>query len=283
MKLMFEIGSKTKDEYCAVLKVIGIGDLGVNTLKQFAGDPELSPHIELVAFTGRSHQTNKHYLDTVSQIDTSAGDIDNKSLAAIVNDADIAFFIGDLREQLTENILPRIAMQAKNLEIISVGVIPKASINESERVRLIPNHFDSLISIPINQNIPSMVKNLVVDLERIYNTITYYCTDFADVSLVLREARMTVLSFGSGKNETIAVNQAIETLAFEQYDLSDAENILLCITSNSSTFKMQQSYHAFNMVKEICSNDLTFIGAVNFDENLDNEVRVTLIATQGYN
>lgn len=107
--------------------------------------------------------------------------------------------------------------------------------------------------------------------------------DFADVRTVLRDSGEALMGIGraSGENKVIeALNKAISSPLLEEIDLRNAHSLLVNF-SGSSSMKYVEVREAMKRVNEMINpNAFIKFGIVN-DENLGDEVMVTVIAT-GY-
>lgn len=107
--------------------------------------------------------------------------------------------------------------------------------------------------------------------------------DFADVRTVLRDSGEALMGIGraSGDNKVVeALNKAISSPLLEEIDLRNAHSLLINF-SGSSSMKYLEVKEAMKRINEMINpNAFIKFGIVN-DENLGDEVMVTVIAT-GY-
>ena len=104
--------------------------------------------------------------------------------------------------------------------------------------------------------------------------------DFADVSTVMKNAGPSWMSIGRGTGQNRAINAAKEALASPLLDVSvtGARGVLFNIAgdSNLSLFEVNE---AADIIQQAVAPEANIIFGVTLDPNLDNEVRLTLIAT----
>lgn len=107
--------------------------------------------------------------------------------------------------------------------------------------------------------------------------------DFADVRTVLRDSGEALMGIGraSGENKVIeALNNAISSPLLEEIDLRNAHSLLVNF-SGSSSMKYVEVREAMKRVNEMINPNAFIKFGIVSDENLGDEVMVTVIAT-GY-
>jgi cell division protein FtsZ len=104
--------------------------------------------------------------------------------------------------------------------------------------------------------------------------------DFADVKAVMRDAGPAWMSIGTGTGKNRAVDAAKEALASPLLDVSvqGATGVLFNIVGGSN-LTLHEVNEAAKVIRESVDRDANIIFGVAFDEHMDNEVRITLIAT----
>jgi len=104
--------------------------------------------------------------------------------------------------------------------------------------------------------------------------------DFADVSTIMRDSGIAHMGMGVGKGENAAqdaVRAAIESPLLET-SIAGAQNVLLNITGGTE-FALVDMGEVSSIVREMVSQDATIIVGTAVDENMKDEIKVTLIAT----
>jgi cell division protein FtsZ len=105
--------------------------------------------------------------------------------------------------------------------------------------------------------------------------------DFADVKTVMSEMGMAMMgsAFASGADRArAAAEQAVASPLLEDVNLSGARGILVNITA-SSTMKMREVHEVMNTIKDFTAEDATVIVGTVIDENMEENLRVTMVAT----
>ena len=110
----------------------------------------------------------------------------------------------------------------------------------------------------------------------------YINVDFADVKTVLSENGATMMGTGSAKREeggaAEAARKAIHNTIISDINVSDASGLLINI-SGSSSMTTRELREIGDVVQEFVSRDANIITGHVFDEELEDEIIVTIVAT----
>ncbi|MBR5271442.1 MAG: cell division protein FtsZ, partial [Clostridia bacterium] len=104
--------------------------------------------------------------------------------------------------------------------------------------------------------------------------------DFADVRTIMKDSGVAHMGIGIGKGETAAqdaVRAAIESPLLET-NIAGATNVLLNITGGSE-FSLVDMGEVSGIVRDMVSEEANIIVGTAVDDNLKDEIKVTLIAT----
>ena len=104
--------------------------------------------------------------------------------------------------------------------------------------------------------------------------------DFADVRSVMADAGSALMGVGSARGDNRVMNaaeQAINSPLLES-TMEGAQGVLLSIAGGSD-LGLQEVHEAATMVQEKADADVNLDFRHHFDDNLGDEVRVTVIAT----
>src|SRR4029079_2795326 len=77
----------------------------------------------------------------------------------------------------------------------------------------------------------------------------------------------------------IAAEQAVDCPLLEGLDLSAAEGVLVVVTAAKGSLKLSESKLAMNTIRAYASPDAHVIYGTAYDDELGDEVRVTVVAT----
>jgi len=105
--------------------------------------------------------------------------------------------------------------------------------------------------------------------------------DFADVKTTMSRAGMAIMGIGvaSGENRAVeAAERAISHPLLEDVSIAGAKGVLMNITSNSN-LTMQEMTEASERIYSEVGDDAEIIWGAVIDDNLEDEMRVTVIAT----
>jgi len=104
--------------------------------------------------------------------------------------------------------------------------------------------------------------------------------DFADVKAVMKDAGPAWMSIGMGTGKDRAVNAAKEALASPLLDVSieGSKGVLFNVVGGSSLTLFEVN-EAAEIIKQAVDPDANIIFGVAHDPTMDNDVRITLVAT----
>lgn len=198
-----------------------------------------------------------------------------------------------------------IAQIAKELGALTVGVVTKPFLFEGKRrmknaergIEELKKHVDTLITIP-NQRLLSIAgrNTTLLDTFRKADDILYQAVkgisdliifeglvnvDFADVRAVMSEMGLAMMGTGeaSGENRAIeAAEKAITSPLLEDISIHGARGVLMNITA-SPDVTLQEVNEAAELIHGEAYEDANIIWGMVIDPNLEDRVRVTVIAT----
>jgi cell division protein FtsZ len=199
---------------------------------------------------------------------------------------------------------PVIAKQARDKGILTVGIVTKPFDFEGKRrmqqaeagIEELAECVDSLIVIPndrlkfvsdqkitfanafeIADGVLYQGVKSISDLIKVKGMINL---DFEDVSAVMRNAGRAHMGVGraSGKDKAEQAAKAAITSPLLETTIDGAKGVIINITA-APDIDLEDVYAASNLVKETASDDANVIFGVAFDENLDDEMIVTVVAT----
>ena len=104
--------------------------------------------------------------------------------------------------------------------------------------------------------------------------------DFADVKAVMKDAGPAWMSIGTGEGKNRAVDAAKEALASSLLDVSiDGSKGVLFNVVGGSSLTLFEVNEAAEVIKQAVDPEANIIFGVAYDPSMDNELRITLIAT----
>jgi len=187
--------------------------------------------------------------------------------------------------------------------ILTVAVVTKPFLFEGKRMALaqagieeLAAYVDSLIIVPNAKlmevlggktTLPAAFKaangvlqGAVAGIAEVINVPGMVNVDFADVCTLMSENGMAMMGAASAAGEgraQRAAEQAIASPLLEDVDLSGARGILVNITS-SSNLTLEELHEVMNCFQFAAAEATVIVGSV-FDENMGDELRVTIVAT----
>lgn len=201
---------------------------------------------------------------------------------------------------------PVIARVAREMGILTVGVVtkpfefegPRRMSNADNGMAELEANVDSLIVV-LNEKLlevmgddatqdeafahaNDVLKNAVGGIAEIINVPGHVNVDFEDVRTVMGEpgkAMMgTALAAGPDRAR-IAAEHAVACPLLEGIDLSGAKGVLVLISAAKGSLKLSESKLAMNTIRAYASPDAHVIYGTAYDDNLGDQIRVTVVAT----
>ena len=201
---------------------------------------------------------------------------------------------------------PVVARVAREMGILTVGVVTKPfeweggrRMNHAEAgLSELEANVDSLIVV-LNEKLlevlgdditqdqafayaNDVLRNSVGGIAEIINVEALVNVDFEDVRTVMSEqgkAMMGTAKANGPDRARIAAEQAVACPLLEGVDLSGAKGVLVLITAAKGGLKLSESREAMNTIRAYASPDAHVIYGTAYDDNLGDEIRVTVVAT----
>ena len=225
-------------------------------------------------------------------------------IAKALEDTDMVFITAGMGGGTGTGGAPIVAEIAKEMDILTVAVVTKPFGFEGRRrmqqaeagIAELKDKVDSLVIIPndrlkfvteqkitlanafeVSDNVLHQAVQSISDL--IKNT-GFINLDFADVSAVMKDAGMAHMGVGraSGKNKAEeAARRAVSSPLLET-SINGARGVLVNVTG-STDVGLEEVEIAANLVQEAADPNALIIFGATFDEKLEDEICVTVIAT----
>ena len=201
---------------------------------------------------------------------------------------------------------PVVARVAREMGILTVGVVTKPfeweggrRMNHAEAgLSELEANVDSLIVV-LNEKLlevlgdditqdqafayaNDVLRNSVGGIAEIINVEALVNVDFEDVRTVMSEqgkAMMGTAKASGPDRARIAAEQAVACPLLEGIDMSGAKGVLVLITAAKGGLKLSESREAMNTIRAYASPDAHVIYGTAYDDNLGDEIRVTVVAT----
>ena len=202
---------------------------------------------------------------------------------------------------------PIIAKAAHDMGILTVGIVTipfafegKRKIRQAlEGVAALSEHVDAILVIN-NEKLRKLypdfelsnafakaddvLTNAAKGIAEIITVTGYINLDFADVFSTMKDGNVAIMNtgFASGENRiTKAIENALNSPLLNTNDVSGASKVLLSLyCSKTSQIKMEEVQQIHDFMNKV-GDDVQVIWGATFDDDLDDDVKITIIAT-GY-
>lgn len=225
-------------------------------------------------------------------------------IKSVLQDTDMIFITSGMGGWTGTGAAPVIANIAKNMGILTVGIVTKPfsfegrkrEANAEEGLKKMKEAVDTLIVIPndkiftvidkkttFKQAFTMIDKILFLGVQGISDLIVKpgdINIDFADIKAVMTDSGNALLGIGYGAGEKRAVDaarKAIENPLLET-NLDGAKKIIFAV-SGGHDLTPTEVREAAAIVEEIIDPEANFFWGMTFDESMEDEVKVTIIAT----
>ena len=306
----------------AKIRVVGVGGGGGNAIssmieKGVSGVDFVSINTDLQALE-RNQSTHKIQVGKNLTRGLGAGadptigqravEEDRDEIARVLAGSDMVFVTAGMGGGTGTGGAPGVANIAKSLGALVVGVVTKPFQSEGRKrmtqadwgIEELKKQVDTLIAIP-NQRLLDIIDRRTPLLEafEIANQVLYNATrgisevitvpglinvDFADVRTIMREMGDALMGTGyaGGENRSVeAANAAISSPLLEGVSIAGAQGILVNITGGKD-LSLVEVDEATSIIHEAAGDDANVILGTVIDENMNDQVMVTVIAT-GFN
>ncbi|OOG50684.1 MULTISPECIES: cell division protein FtsZ [Comamonadaceae] len=227
-------------------------------------------------------------------------------IRAAIDGAHMLFITAGMGGGTGTGAAPVIARVAKEMGILTVGVVTKPfdfeggrrMTNADQGLAELEANVDSLIVV-LNEKLlevlgddvtqdeafghaNDVLKNAVGGIAEIINVPGHLNVDFEDVRTVMSEpgkAMMGTAVAGGPDRARIAAEQAVACPLLEGIDLSGAKGVLVLVTATKGSLKLSESKLAMNTIRAYAAPDAHVIYGAAYDDNLGDEIRVTVVAT----
>ena len=310
---MFEI--ETEPERLANIKVIGVGGGGNNAVNRMIEDGvkcvdfiAVNTDAQALVVTKAPHkiQIGKKGLGAGADpnVGKKSAEESREAIEESLRGADMVFVTAGMGGGTGTGAAPVIASIAKDLGILTVGIITKPFSfegrsrmkNAEAGIEALKEHVDAIVSIPNDKLLQIIDKNTsILDTFREADRVLrqgvqgisdiiavpgYINCDFADVVAIMKDAGIAHMGVGMAKGDNKAeeaVKMAIDSPLLET-SIMGARGVLLNITGGKG-LSMFDANIAAAKVQEMVDPDAKIIFGVALDESLEDEIRITIIAT----
>ena len=300
----------------AVIKVIGVGGAGGNAVQHMINRGVQG--VDFICANTDAQALARSKAESVIQLGKSglgagakpengrlAAEEARERIADSLRDAHMVFITAGMGGGTGTGAAPIVAQVAKELGILTVGVVSKPFGFEGSRkmrtaeegLDMLGSHVDSLIVV-LNEKLEEVMgedaemdacfkcaddvlHNAVAGIAEIIKVDGLINVDFEDVKTVMSEqgkAMMGTAMANGIDRARLAAEQAVTSPLLEGVDLSGARGVLVNITA-SRTLKLRETRTVMETISAFAAEDATVIMGAVYDDTMGDNLRVTVVAT----
>ena len=239
------------------------------------------------------------------QIGARAAEESIDEIKKILEDADLVFVTAGMGGGTGTGAAPVVARLAREAGALTVGIVTKPFTFEGKRrmaqaiagIKELSQYVDSLVVIP-NDRLCQMPDTPRITLQNAFeiadgvlsqgtrsisdliNVPSFINLDFADVSSVMKDAGYAHMGVGVGTGKDKAEDAARNAISSPllESSIAGARGVLISVVA-SSDVSLADVEIASTMISAEAAPDANVIWGVNFDDEMDDSMRVTIIAT----
>ena len=310
---------ETMEEFKIKIKVIGVGGGGNNAVNRMIDAGVKNVEFVAVNTDKAALQRSKADVKVAigekltkgqgaganPEVGASAAEENCEDIAAAIKGADMVFITAGMGGGTGTGAAPVVAKIAKDMGILTVAVVTKPfsfegakRMNQAETgIENLSANVDSLLVIP-NERLKqisttritflnafseadNVLKHGVQSIADLVTSFGVINLDFADVTTIMKNAGMAHMGVGAaqGKEKAAEAARAAISSPLLETSISGARGILVNITC-SADLGLEEMDAATSMITSEASPDATIIWGAIIDEKLEDEMRITVIATK---
>ena len=309
----------TDDNKVVQIKVVGVGGGGGNAVNRMVKcnikDVEFVAINSDKPALNKSAATHKILIGEKATMGRGAGarpevgmkaaEESREAITDVLSGCEMVFITAGMGGGTGTGAAPVVAKIAKDLGILTVGVVTtpfgfegKRRMDQAQQgIKELAQYVDSIMVIP-NENLKLVSKEKITllnafevandvlrqgvqSISDLVNATGLVNCDFADVTEIMKDAGYAHMGVGRAKGKDkaeIAAQQAISSPLL-QTSIDGARGVLLNITA-STDIGLEEVDAASSVVREAVNEDCEIIWGASFDEDLEDEMIITVIATR---
>ena len=309
---------ETNLEKSAVIKVIGVGGGGCNAVNRMVeaglkGVEFIAVNTDRQALNGCLAETKVQIGEKLTrglgaganpEVGQKAAEETLDEITALMDGTDMIFITAGMGGGTGTGAAPIIAKAAKDMGILTVGVVTKPFSFEGAKrkkqaelgINFLKKYVDSLVIVPNDKLLQNCERNTsmleafqmaddvlrqgVQGISDLISDFALINVDFADVKSVMTDRGVAHMGVGRGTGEkraSDAVKAAIESPMLET-TIQGAKAILLYVAGGYDLGMLEVSEIA-SLVEEQADRDCILIFSAAVDEEMKDEIAITVIAT----
>ncbi|MGI6498334.1 MAG: cell division protein FtsZ [Oscillospiraceae bacterium] len=311
-------GVETGPDNVVTIKVLGIGGGGSNVVNRMVESGTkgvdfiaVNTDKQALAVSSATYKiqvgeklTHGQGAGSDPEVGKKSAEENRSQIAKVLEQTDMVFITAGMGGGTGTGGAPIVADVAKELGILTVGVVTKPFGFEGRRrmeqaekgIEELRSRVDSLVIIPnerlkmaVDQKITfanafeiadDVLRQAVQSISDLIKNTGFINLDFADVSAIMKDAGLAHMGVGrgAGKNKAEeAAKMAISSPLLET-SINGAKGVLVNVTG-SKDIGLEEVETAANLVQQAAHKDALIIFGATFDDELEDEIRVTVIAT----
>lgn len=311
-------GLDTGPDSVVTIKVIGVGGGGSNVVNRMVRSGmkgvdfiAVNTDKQALAISSATHKIQIGEKLTEGQGAGSNPEVGRKSaeenrtqISKTLEGTDMVFITAGMGGGTGTGAAPIMADLAKEMDILTIGVVTKPFSFEGRRrmdqaeegIRNMRSKVDALVIIPndrlkyaTDQKITfanafeiadDVLRQAVQSISDLIKNTGFINLDFADVTAVMKDAGMAHMGVGraAGKNKAEEAAKMAVSSPLLETSINGARGVLVNVTG-STDIGLEEVETAANLVQEAADPNALIIFGATFDETLEDEIRVTVIAT----
>lgn len=314
--MAFEIANETAD--VVQIKVVGVGGGGGNAVNRMVdsgvkGVEFLAINTDKAALllSKANHKiqigeklTKGQGAGASPDKGENAAQESKEEISAALRNADMVFIAAGMGGGTGTGAAPVVAQIAKELGILTVGIVTKPFAFEGNKrmkqaeqgIEALREQVDSLIVIP-NERLKlvsqekitlknafdiadDVLRQGVQSISELINVTAMVNLDFADVTAVMKDAGYAHMGVGkaTGRDKAEAAAQAAVSSPLIETTMENARGVIISITG-SMDIGLEEVEQASTIISNMAHPDATIIWGAQLDETLEDEMRITVVAT----
>ena len=309
---------ETGPENVVTLKVVGIGGAGNNVVNRMVNSGTIGVEFiavntdkQALAVSSADQKiqigeklTHGQGAGSDPEVGKRSAEESRNNLAKCFEDADMVFITAGMGGGTGTGAAPIVADIARESGILTVGVVTKPFGFEGKRrmeqamngINELLGKVDSLLIIPndrlkyaTDQKVTlanafeiadDVLRQAVTSISDLIKNTGFINLDFADVTTIMRNAGYAHMGVGraAGKGKAEDAARAAVASPLMETSIQGARGVLINITG-SKEMGLEDIENAANLVQEAAHPEANIIFGATFDDTLDDEIRVTVIAT----
>ncbi len=302
----------------ALIRVIGVGGGGSNAVNRMieegiGGVDFVAMNTDNQALLRSQAPKRVHLGDKVTrglgaggnpEVGEKAAEESEQELYTLLHGSDMVFITAGMGGGTGTGATPTVARIAREQGALTIGVVTRPfSFEGTQKSRLaesgiekLKEHVDTLIVIPNDKLLETADKRLSLmdsftmaddvlrqGIQGISELITIpglINLDFADVKAIMSMGGAALMAIGHGSGDDRAKEAAEQALSSHLLDVTidGARGILFNVTGGSD-LSLYEINQAASIIRETAHPDVNLIFGAVIDESLEDDVRITVIAT----